>query len=324
MISKKLTAIALSALMAVSMTACGNNNAAPAQTPSAATSVETAQHELKDEISQADWDANRQYVELSTGIKMAYVEMGDENGKPVILQHGMTDNSRVWSLSAPYFAKAGYHVYMPDLRGHGYSDKPEVPLYTVRDYATDLNAFMEAMNLEKADLVGHSLGSMTMQMFMFMFPERCDHVVLVASTPVTEASVSGFSGTYMDMKDMKEDEHPDDDYMAAWYTNANPVDEEFLSNVMRESQQLPAHSWKAIGAGVTVDSLEGIYPAIDSNIPVLIIHGTADAFFSDEAQEELCKLLPSAEYSAYDGIGHNVQYEVPERLANDIMAFIEK
>lgn len=324
MISKKLTAIALSALMAVSMTACGNNNAAPAQTSSAATSVEAEQHELKDEISQADWDANRQYVELSTGIKMAYVEMGDENGKPVILQHGMTDNSRVWSLSAPYFARAGYHVYMPDLRGHGYSDKPEASSYTVRDYATDLNAFMEAMNIEKADVVGHSLGSMTMQMFMFMFPERCDHVILVASTPVTEEAVSSFGQVYMDMKDMKEDEHPDDAYMEAWYANPNPVDEEFLSNVMKESQQLPAHAWKAISAGITLDSLAAIYPAIDNSIPTLIVHGTADAFFSNESQEELRSLMPFAEYTAYDGIGHNVEYEIPERLANDIMAFIEK
>ena len=77
------------------------------------------------EISQEDWADARQYVKLSTGLTMAYVVVGKSDGPVVVLQHGMTDNSRSWSLAAPYFAEAGYHVYMPDLRGMGKSDAPD-------------------------------------------------------------------------------------------------------------------------------------------------------------------------------------------------------
>lgn len=317
---KKFTAILLASVLTFAAAGCGTD--APQVSSSADTGVTSTEYELKDEISQADWDDNRQYVKLNTGITMSYVEMGDAEGKPVILQHGMTDNSRVWSLTAPYLAKQGYHVYMPDLRGHGYSDKPDDGIYTISDYSQDLNAFMEAMNIEKADLVGHSLGSMTMQMFMLLYPEKCEHVMLVASTPVDEEADSAFASTYEMALDLKDDEHPSDEFIEEWYTNPNPVDEEFLSYVKKESQQLPASSWRAISAGISSEVMTNMYQFIDQSIPVMIIHGTADSFFSDDAQTELQQDLPNAKYVAYDGIGHNVEYEVPERLANEILEFI--
>ncbi len=161
-IFKHASALLLALLMAFSITACGTT---PANTSSSSESDNEQPYELQMEISQEDWDDHRQYVELSTGITMSYVEMGDPDGDPLILQHGMTDNSRSWSLVAPYFAQAGYHVYMLDLRGHGYSDKPDTGMYTIIDFSNDIAAFMDAKGIEKTDLVGHSLGSMTMQAF---------------------------------------------------------------------------------------------------------------------------------------------------------------
>ena len=112
---QKSLIVLLLALMAVFvLTACGGESA----------EEESAAPELAMEIAQADWDSYRQKIDLSTGITMAYVEMGVEDGEPLMLIHGMTDNSRSWSLIAPYFAEAGYHIYMIDLRGHGETDQP--------------------------------------------------------------------------------------------------------------------------------------------------------------------------------------------------------
>jgi pimeloyl-ACP methyl ester carboxylesterase len=307
----------LALLLALSLSACGSTADGSS---SDASSTEETTYELQMEISQADWDANRQYVELSTGITMSYVEMGVADGPVLILQHGMTDNSRVWSLSAPTFAAAGYHVYMPDLRGHGYSDQPNTGMYTVSDFAADLNAFMEAMGIESADVVGHSLGSMTMQAFMLLYPERCKSVTLVSSTPVTPDALGTYYYDYA--LGLGEDEHPDDEFMAAWYDNPNPVDEEFLSYVMKESQQLSALSWRAIAAGSAVEDLRSFYPFFDDSIPTLIMHGSLDGFFSDEMQQELLEYLPFATYQVYEGVGHNIQYEIPEQFAQDVLAFI--
>lgn len=52
--------------------------------------------------SQADWAGAKKSVKLANGLSLAYVEMGDPDGKPTLLIHGYTDNSRSWSLMAPY------------------------------------------------------------------------------------------------------------------------------------------------------------------------------------------------------------------------------
>ena len=301
--------------MALSLAACGNDET---DTPSSAGESADAPYELQMEISQEDWNDNRQYIELSTGITMAYVEMGDPEGDPVLLIHGSTDNSRSWSMAAPYFAKAGYHVYMPDLRGHGYTEKPETGMYTVGDYAGDIAAFMEAKGIEKADIVGHSMGSAAAQAFLLTFPEKCGHVVLVSSSPVRARGV----GTYEMAITLGEDEHPSDEFMDSWYVNPNPVDEEFLSYEMKESQRLDANAWTCIGAGSAVMDLTILYPYMDTSIPVLILYGSADSFTNPEEQEELKAAFSHADYITYDGIGHNIQWEIPEQCAEDILAFI--
>ena len=69
--------------------------------------------------TQTEWAAVKKTVDLPNGMKLAYSEMGDVEGMPLLLIHGYTDNSRSWSLLAPYLKNR--HVYAIDLRGHGKS-----------------------------------------------------------------------------------------------------------------------------------------------------------------------------------------------------------
>ena len=324
-IIKKVFAVLLTAIVLVSFTAC-NNSAGGASdavnTGGSDGSAAEAPHELQDSISQEDWDMHRQYIDVATGITMSYVEMGSADGPAIILEHGMTDNSRSWSLAAPYFCEAGYHVYMPDMRGQGYSDAPDTRAYTVIDYAQDLAAFMDAKGIEHADIVGHSLGSMAVQAFSILYPERCDHVVLDASAPACIDSMGTFVYDYV--RELPEDEHIDDDFIQGWYYIENEVDQEFLEHMMEESQQLSSDAWRAIAAGACMVDLRPYYQYYDADIPLLILHGSGDTFFTDEMQEGLLAAFPSATYITYEGIGHNIQYEIPEQIASDILAFIEE
>ena len=290
---------------------------------------ETAEKTLPLSISQNDWADSKQSVELSTGITMAYVEMGDPKGEVLILQHGMTDNSRSWSLAASYFAKAGYHVYLPDLRGMGKSDEPD-GYYTTVTYATDLEAFFDAMGIDKAILVGHSLGSFTVQTFCLMFPERCDRIVLVSSIPVRGLQNATLAGAYAAyVEPLEEDGHPSDAFMDAWYAT-DPKEEiedfdVFLANMKSEAQILSKKAWKNIFLGMIASNIEDLYPYYDETIPVLVLHGSEDTMTLGEYQEELCELFHVDENSfiEYEGVGHNVQFEIPERCATDILAWLE-
>lgn len=314
----KIIATILVLAMLASFTACGSQKKEEAKT-------------LPLEISQEDWADAKQFVQLSTGIKMAYVEMGDPNGPVVILQHGMTDNSRSWSMAAPFFAKAGYHVYLPDLRGMGKSDAPD-GYYTTVTYATDLEAFFDAMGIEKATLVGHSLGSFTVQTFLMMFPQRCEKVVLVSSLPMRNIQNTALAAAYAAYIDpLPEDGHPSDAFMDVWYDTTLAEDEyknvfdTFLANMKKEAQCLPKSSWKNIFFGLMDLGMADYYSYVDSSIPVLILHGDEDTMTPTQFQIELCGLLnvDKDSYRNYEGIGHNVQFEMPTKCATDILGWLE-
>jgi len=288
--------------------------------------------ELPQKISQDDWTNSKKFVELSTGIKMAYVEMGDPDGEVVILQHGMTDNSRSWSLAAPYFTAAGYHVYLPDLRGMGKSDAPD-GYYTTVTYATDMEAFFDALGIEKAVVIGHSLGSFTVQTFALMFPERCEKVVLVSSIPVKQYQTESLMRLYNAyIEPLGEDEHPSDEFMNLWYEctfkedNAEEVEfDKCLSGLKAESKILAKSTWKNIIFGLVATDLGGLYSQFDTTIPVLLLHGDDDVMTKNEYQEELQEFLniDKNSYINYIGVGHNIQFEIPDRCAKDILAWLK-
>jgi len=283
-------------------------------------------------ISQEDWADSKKFVELSTGITMAYVEMGNPDGEVVILQHGMTDNSRSWSLAAPYFCEAGYHVYLPDLRGMGKSEAPD-GFYTPITYATDMEAFFDAMGIDKAIVIGHSLGSFTVQTFALMFPERCSKVVLVSSIPVMQYQTESLVNLYNTyIEPLGENDHPSDNFMNYWYDctfkedNASEVEfDKCIAGLKAESKALAKNTWKNILLGLACTDLEGLYSKFDTNLKVLLLHGNDDDMTKNENQDELKTLLNIDEnsYVNYDGVGHNIQFEIPNECSNDIITWLK-
>jgi pimeloyl-ACP methyl ester carboxylesterase len=284
-----------------------------------------------DTISQADWNSHRQYINISTGIRMCYVEMGPSNGRPLVLVHGMTDNSRSWSLIAPYFVEAGFHVYMIDLRGHGKSDQPDTGLYTLFDHAADIAAFMDAKGINRADIIGHSLGSCAVQTFEALYPDRVIHAVW-ESTMLQDISVRGIGmGMYGDGLNglFDSDGRAYDWWVEAWYGTNNPIDPVFKTYEMAECQALPRADWDRIGGGFGVSDLGGLYGNPSSNpvkpcyfrsgVPTLLVCGSLDGSFT--AKDTLQARMPWIQYIVYTGVGHNVQWEATEQMAIDCIRF---
>jgi hypothetical protein len=118
-------------------------------------------------------DAPRCFINLKTGIRMAYVEVGPADGRPVILLHGLTDSARSWALSmvALHELNPSLHIIALDQRGHGQSsmppgtDCPKVPktCFTPKLFAEDLVDFMDQKKIDRASIAGHSMGSIVAQ-----------------------------------------------------------------------------------------------------------------------------------------------------------------
>lgn len=111
------------------------------------------------------------------GYRRAYRIAGE--GPVILLIHGIGDSSATWADLIPDLARS-YTVIAPDLLGHGASDKPRAD-YSVAAYANGIRDLLGVLDIERATLVGHSLGGGVAMQFAYQFPERTDRLILVST-----------------------------------------------------------------------------------------------------------------------------------------------
>jgi pimeloyl-ACP methyl ester carboxylesterase len=123
---------------------------------------------------RGDFDARALDVH---GHRVIYRIVG--TGPPVVLIHGMVNSSRHWKAVAERLAP-DYTVIAPDLLGHGDSAKPEGD-YSLGAHAAGIRDLLAFLGIDRATMVGHSLGGGVAMQFFYQFPERCERLVLVSS-----------------------------------------------------------------------------------------------------------------------------------------------
>ena len=272
--------------------------------------------------AQADRNSDRadkKLVPLPTGVKLRYVVAGPEDGPPILFLHGVTDSSHSWSSTTPFLAD-DYRTYALDQRGHGDSERPLYG-YSMAQYAEDVVAFMDRLGIEQATLVGHSMGSFIAHQVASVYPERVSHLVLVgsAATSVRNEVVTFLWDEIIGLPEFQDPIDPD--FIRELQTGPNPIDPVFFEKVLEESAKVPARVWKAAFRGLLTDDHVDFLD--DVTAPTLIIWGTLDPLFSLADQQALQAALPGATFIAYDGAGHNTQWEQPQRVADDIRDLIE-
>jgi pimeloyl-ACP methyl ester carboxylesterase len=195
-----------------------------------------------EETSLAEVAAEKlQTATLATGIDMVFVEQGSAQGIPVILVHGYTDSHHSFDLNLPRFP-ARFHVFAIDQRGHGDSSKPAC-CYTQADFANDIPAFMDAVGIERASLVGHSMGSFIVQKVALDFPERVAGLVLIGSAP----TIAG-NPVALELKAAVDTltDPIDPEFVLGFQSSTffRPVPAEYLETAVAESLKVPASIWQ--------------------------------------------------------------------------------
>ena len=107
-------------------------------------------------------------------IRHYFIEKGQ--GEPLILLHGNGENVDYFAGQIDVFAR-DYHVYALDTRGHGQTPRGDAP-FTIRQFADDLLAFMDAHGIGKAHILGFSDGGNIAMVFAMKYPERVDKLIL--------------------------------------------------------------------------------------------------------------------------------------------------
>jgi non-heme chloroperoxidase len=255
-------------------------------------------------------------IQLSTGVHLEYAEQGDARGIPIILLHGFTDSWKSFEAVLPYLPSS-MHVFAISQRGHGNSSK-QATKYHPEDFAKDIADFIRQKKLNQPVIVGHSMGSTNAQCFAANYPSLTRALVLVGSfANLKSPVVNEFKKVIDDLKD------PVDSVFAAEFqvsTIVKPIPDIMLKAFINESLKLPAHVWKGVAAGwATADYIK---PLQTFNKPALIVWGDKDAYCPKEHQELLNKTLKKSKLLVYEGIGHALHWEDPERFAKDLIDFI--
>lgn len=121
---------------------------------------------------------HREYVITAAGHNIAVVEYGDPQGRPMLALHGWLDNAASFYAIGEHLK--GVRLIALDLIGHGRSDhRPAEMPYHIWDNVADIHAAMQALELEKADFVGHSMGASITMLFAATFPEKVDQLLLI-------------------------------------------------------------------------------------------------------------------------------------------------
>src|ERR671927_1285090 len=235
-------------------------------------------------------DVQFSMTQLATGVTLHYAEKGDATGEAIIFLHGYSDSwfsfSRVLPLLSPF-----YHAFALTQRGHGDSDKPQC-CYTPKDFAADVDAFMDAVGIEEATLVGASTGALFAERVALSYPRRVSRLVLVgAQTPANEA-ISGLREEVQALEDPVPPEFVREFQESTVY---QPVSQEFLDTVVSESLKLPARVWRDYfeQAVLSIDH-DYVLALREIDVPTLILWGEQDPLFPREEQERLARAIPNA------------------------------
>ena len=127
------------------------------------------------------------------GLRIHYLDWGSPDKPPLIMLHGIGRVAHSFDHIAPRF-RSGYHVIAMDPRGHGDSAWSPEGAYLVEDYAKDLEAFVEQLNLRGLTLLGNSTGGRVVQVYAGLHPDRMARLVVEDVGPErTNEIASGFA-----------------------------------------------------------------------------------------------------------------------------------
>jgi pimeloyl-ACP methyl ester carboxylesterase len=253
------------------------------------------------------------------GAKIRYLEAGDPSRPVVIFLHGLGGNAENWQMNTPFFA-ANYRVIALDQLGFGKSDKPTLK-YRVGTYVDFLDKFMSELKIEKAHLVGNSLGGWIAALFSIKYPARVEKLILVDAAGMTPKNFD-IKKVY-DLNSSTREEVRENlkrvVYNQALASNDALVDQFFTLRVTATD-------------GYTINSLiESIKRQedfLDNRLgeikkPTLIIWGRQDGLLLLDEGERYHKGITGSKLVVFEQCGHVPQLEKPAEFNKEVSNFLE-
>jgi len=250
------------------------------------------------------------------GHRVHYVAEGPANGPVVVLVHGLGGRAEDWIKLAPYLAKAGYRVYLPDLLGYGRSEKPADFSYAVHDEAAFVVQFIDALGLKQVDLGGWSMGGGIVQHVAFTHPERVRRLMLFDAVGLNIKptwDVRLFTPTSAQQLEELD---------ALLMPNPPRIPSFLVRDILRVSDERAWVIHRAINAMLNgQDATDKILPQL--KMPVLLVWGAVDRIIPLSQAEAMHRLVPQSRLEVIDACGHLAPGQCSAQIGPKVVDFLK-
>lgn len=298
-------------------------------------------------------DRFEQFRFTSTGLNLSGLDFGNADAPDLVMVHGIRDLA--WSM-APLVAefRDRFHVVVPDLRGHGDSDKSDA--FTMNHFVADLRSLVLARGIESPVLIGHSLGGQIVTQYTAAYPEGVRALVLIDGlgpprmgegfgTPTIQQAARGSIETLLAMeytRRVMSGIEEARERLQRGNPKLAPRTAEYLARLGTEPAVEGGVRWK------WVPHASQVWNSVDNGMselrwatvecPVLLITGDRSMEYwsrrnlsADDShgllEREAARrtaIFPDARHVMIEGAGHMVHYDEPAGLNREIRAFLEQ
>jgi pimeloyl-ACP methyl ester carboxylesterase len=253
------------------------------------------------------------------GLTLWYEESG--SGSPVLFIAGTMSDHATWDIVVPQLN--GLRSITPDNRDIGNSSAAKRD-YSVRDMAGDVLALMGHLELERASIVGHSLGGKIAQEVALLAPARVDKLVLVCSSAQHDVQSRSVMELWIRLREEIADDLVFAEVICLCAMGPDPLARVSLSDaaemwLMKSGMQRGSAFIRNVEASLASDTLARLG---DIQAPTLVVYSDADRIFSRKHGEQLVACIPGAQGALMEGCGHAPMADRPAEFARILRQFL--
>ena len=256
------------------------------------------------------------------GFQSKYVRVGPYRvhyfvggqGKPLLLIHGLGARSEDWTPEMPAYAKNGFRVYAIDLLGCGRTDRPDIQ-YTIGEQVDLIQGFLTAVHVEKADVVGWSMGGWIATEFALQHPQRVNRLVAMDSAGLKFRT--DLSPEILEPNTVPQLQRLEAVLMAHQYYIPGFVQRDLL-------RTMESHRWVVDRTLQSLLREEGDFAGQlgQLQMPVLLVWGQQDELLPPSVGHQMHDSIPQSVLELYAGCGHMGPATCSDRMVPKVIDFL--
>lgn len=247
------------------------------------------------------------------GNKVYYLDEGGKKKDAIVFIHGWTCNADFWKDSISAFP--GRRVIAVDLIGHGRSDKPKTN-YSMEYFARSVEAVLRKAKVDRAVLVGHSMGTPVARQFYRLYPKQTLGIVIVDGALQRFAPEAEMRAWAAPLREDYVKNSPQfvDSLVAG-------IKDEALKKTVRDSMlTTPGHVAVSAWDGMADET---IWTSDKINVPVLALMAPSQ-FWPANVKDIFASIAPNINFQMWTGVSHFLMMEKPKEFNEQIAAFVTK